>query len=132
MPQRDSRMAEQMSMLMAPGIERVMVLNAASQAETLEDVVQVWSGPRCRRALITKIDEAVKLGGVVDAAIRHQLRIDFVANGQRVPEDLHGAVADLLVRRALRAVTSPVFQFNSDELAVMAVPTIEDTKIQYA
>ncbi len=132
MPQRDSRMAEQMSMLMAPGIERVMVLNAASQAETLEDVVQVWSGPRCRRALITKLDEAVKLGGVVDAAIRHQLMIDYVTNGQRVPEDIHGAVADLLVRRALRAETSPVFQFNSDELAVMAVPSSEEHKIKYA
>ncbi len=128
MPQRDPRMNEQLGVLMGPGIERVMVLNAAAQTETLEDVVQVWSGPRCRRALITKIDEAVKLGGVVDAAIRHHLLIDFVANGQRVPEDIHAANASLLVHRALKAVTAPVFQFKADELAMMAVPMGVDAK----
>ncbi len=128
MPQRDPRMNEQLSLLMAPGIERVMVLNAASQAETLEDVVQAWVGPRCRRALMTRLDEAVKLGGVIDTAIRHQLTIDFVANGQRVPEDIHLANANLLIHRALRAAISPMFHFKPDELAMMAVPFNNDSK----
>jgi flagellar biosynthesis protein FlhF len=122
MPQRDPRMGEQLNMLMGSGIERVMVLNAASQAETLEEVIQAWRGPRCRRALITKMDEAAKLGGVVDAAIRHQLVIDFVTNGQRVPEDIHNANGSLLVHRALRATTPAAFQFKSEELVLAAVP----------
>lgn len=132
MPQRDPRMAEQLNMLMGPGIERVMVLNAASQAETLEEVVQAWSGPRCRRALITKMDEAAKLGGVVDAAIRHQLTIDFVTNGQRVPEDIHTANASLLVHRALRANTATAFQFKSDELILAAAPSIANADMRQA
>jgi flagellar biosynthesis protein FlhF len=132
MPQRDPRMSEQLNMLMGPGIERVMVLNAASQAETLEEVVQAWIGPRCRRALITKMDEAAKLGGVVDAAIRHQLTIDFVTNGQRVPEDIHAANASLLVHRALRANTVPAFQFKSDELILAAAPSIANADVQQA
>jgi flagellar biosynthesis protein FlhF len=126
-PQRDPRLNEHLSMLMGAGIERVLVLNAASQLETLEDVVTTWRGPRCTRAIITKIDEAVKLGGVVDVCVRHRLLLDSVANGQRVPEDIHAANSALLVHRSLKAVSPPAFQMNEDELRIVAtqsrVPT---------
>ena len=43
----------------------------------------------CAGVVLRKIDEAVKLGPALDAAIRHKLKIVGVANGQRVPEDWH-------------------------------------------
>jgi len=122
-PQRDPKLNEQLSMLMGAGIERVLVLNASSQIETLEDVVSTWRGPRCNRAVITKIDEAVKLGGIVDVCIRHKLLLDSVANGQRVPEDLHAANAALLVHRALKVNSSPAFQMSDDELRIASIPS---------
>jgi flagellar biosynthesis protein FlhF len=128
MPQRDPQLNEQLSMLMGPGIERVMVLNASAQAETLEEVVQAWRGPRCTRAIISKIDEAVKLGGVVDALIRHRLTLNFVTNGQRVPEDMHAANANLLVDRALRASTTAVFQLQPEELTLVATAGAATTR----
>ncbi|MBC7624000.1 MAG: flagellar biosynthesis protein FlhF [Aeromicrobium sp.] len=120
-PQRDPRLNEHLSMLMGAGIERVLVLNASSQIETLEDVVSTWRGPRCTRAIITKIDEAVKLGGVVDVCVRHKLLLDSVANGQRVPEDIHTANSALLVHRALKAVSQLAFRMDDDELRIIAV-----------
>ena len=120
-PQRDPRLNEQLSMLMGEGIERVLVLNASSQLETLEDVVSTWRGPRCTRAIITKNDEAVKLGGVVDVCVRHKLLLDSVANGQRVPEDIHAANSALLVHRALKVASAPAFRMDDDELRIVAV-----------
>ena len=40
---------------------------------------------------MTKIDEAASLGAVISTALRHRLRIAYLCNGQRVPEDLHSA-----------------------------------------
>jgi flagellar biosynthesis GTPase FlhF len=39
--------------------------------------------------VLSKIDEAIKLGPALDALIRHKLKVLAVANGQRVPEDWH-------------------------------------------
>jgi flagellar biosynthesis protein FlhF len=121
--QRDPKLNDQLSVLMGPGIERVLVVNAVSQIESLEEVVSTWRGPRCTRAVITKIDEAVKLGGAVDVCIRHKLSLDSVANGQRVPEDLHAANAGLMVHRALKQSVSPIFSVRDEELKSLMLHT---------
>ncbi len=41
--------------------------------------------------ILTKVDEAASLGAVLSAALRHRLKIAYVCDGQRVPEDLHAA-----------------------------------------
>jgi flagellar biosynthesis protein FlhF len=37
------------------------------------------------------MDEAASLGGVLSAIIRHKLKIAYVCDGQRVPDDLHAS-----------------------------------------
>lgn len=102
MGQRDTRVAGQQALLSVPGIQRLLLLNATAQTETLEDVVRAYASSNLDGAIITKTDEAVRLGGVLDVAIRRQLALLFVTNGQRVPEDLHVPTAQLLVHQALR------------------------------
>src|SRR6266508_4575275 len=69
--------------------------------------------------IITKIDEAVKTGAVLDIAIRHRLALHFVANGQRVPEDLYTPNADYLVHRSLRTSGRPTpYTLGDDEFAL--------------
>ena len=51
--------------------------------------------------MITKVDEAVSLGGVLSALVRHKLPAAYVSDGQRVPEDLSPARAHVLVSRAV-------------------------------
>jgi len=58
---------------------------------------------------------------VLDVAIREKLRVYYVANGQRVPEDLHLANKKVLVHRALKLGT----QNNSPyKLATSEIPFV--------
>jgi flagellar biosynthesis protein FlhF len=52
--------------------------------------------------IITKLDEAATIGNVLDVVIRHKLNLHYVANGQRVPEDLHVANKLYLADRAFK------------------------------
>jgi flagellar biosynthesis protein FlhF len=115
---RDPRLAELFAALPARAT-RLLVLNASSQAESLEDAVQAYGGGAGSRVVISKLDEAVKCGAVVDVAIRHQLVVEGIANGQRVPEDWHGARAQLLVQKALMKQTPSVFTPDDTELGLM-------------
>ena len=102
MAQRDTRTRELLEMLSHRSIQRLLVVNAASQGETIEDVLIAYRAASCAGVVLSKLDEAVKLGPALDAAIRHKLKIVGVANGQRVPEDWHRLSASALVQRALR------------------------------
>ncbi len=101
--QRDARMREQLACLAQPSVKQMLVLSAAGQPEALEEAAAAFRSDGLAGAVLTKIDEAVKLGGALDVLIRHRLSLMGVANGQRVPEDLHAANAGYLVERALRA-----------------------------
>ncbi len=114
--QRDDRVGEQIQSLVTNNVKRLLVLNAAAQPETLEDVVDVYQGAGLAGCLLTKMDEAVKLGSALDVLLRHRLVLHYVANGQRVPEDLHAPNVRYLVHRALRATSTPTFALNDEEL----------------
>lgn len=122
MGQRDSRLIEQMQMLSSPSIERVLFLNASAQGETLDDVVRLYGGQGVRRTtkvIVSKIDEAVKYGFVLDCLIRHKLEMQYVTNGQRVPEDIHPANAQYLVHRALKHRAAPAFLLGAEDIPLV-------------
>lgn len=102
--QRDEMVAQQINMLSAPGtnIQRLLCLNATSTAETLADVVSAYKGKGLAGCIMTKLDEAITIGCALDIAIRQKLKLFYITNGQRVPEDMHLANAPLLVDMALR------------------------------
>ena len=125
--QRDTRVAEQAELLAHPDIARLLLLNAATQAETLDEVVTTYrrgadgQGESLDGAIVTKLDEAARTGGVLDVAIRHRLRLHYVTNGQRVPEDLAVPSASFLVDRSLRAGLRPsAFAIDASELSLVA------------
>jgi len=117
--QRDRRLAELFAALPADRVTRLLALNAGAQAETLEETVQAYGAKPGSRCVITKLDEAVKCGGIVDLAVRHQLVVEGFANGQRVPEDWHAARAALLVHKALLKQPSSVFTPDDSEMGLM-------------
>jgi flagellar biosynthesis protein FlhF len=105
MSQRDRRLAEQVALLGGPGrrVRRVLLLSAVSQSNVLEEVVRAYGGAQLAGAILTKVDEALTLGNVLDMLVRHKLALHYVTNGQRVPEDLHRPNPLYLVERAFRA-----------------------------
>jgi flagellar biosynthesis protein FlhF len=116
MGQRDSRVAEQTQILTDSHVKRVLLLNATSQPETLDDVVRHYKSNGLTGVILSKLDEAIKIGGVLDVVMRHKLILQFIATGQRVPEDLFHADLRVLVHRAMRSRSSQAFNASKEEL----------------
>ena len=103
MSQRDMRLAEQFGMLEGTGVpvSTYLALSATNQPAVLEETLDAFGRVRLQGAIITKVDEAASLGGVLGALVNHRLPVAWVCDGQRVPEDLQPARAQNLVNRAV-------------------------------
>jgi flagellar biosynthesis protein FlhF len=128
MAQRDSRTRELLEMLSHRAIQKLLVVNASAQGETIEDQLGAYAAASCRGVVLSKLDEAVKLGPALDAMIRHKLRVLAVANGQRVPEDWHRLGAAALVQRALKSAAMPAWRVDECDVNLIfaglpALPT---------
>ena len=116
MAQRDARTKELLDMLSHRAINRLLVVNASAQGETIEDQLAAYAAPSCRGIVLSKMDEAVKLGPALDSMIRHKLKVLAVANGQRVPEDWHRLSANALVQRALKGGGGPAWHLDDNDV----------------
>jgi flagellar biosynthesis protein FlhF len=119
MAQRDTRTRELLEMLSHRSIRKLLVINAASQGETIEDVMISYHASVCAGIVLSKMDEAVKLGPALDALIRMKLKVVGVANGQRVPEDWHRLSANALVHRALRGGGSSAYKLDASDVSLI-------------
>ncbi|MBV8046430.1 MAG: AAA family ATPase, partial [Paludibacterium sp.] len=122
MGQRDARVASQIGMFAAMDrpVERILVMAANADGHTLEDVVRNYQGQGLAGCILSKIDESVSLGASLDIVIRNRLKVCYITNGQRVPEDLHNAHGTFLVDRALKApYSSSPFTMQNDELQIL-------------
>ena len=122
MSQRDKLVAEQVTTLRGCGgnVKRLLLLNATCNGDTLEDVVRCYDPTSLDGCILTKLDEAQSIGASLDVLIRHRLALNFVANGQRVPEDLHVPNRQYLIHRALRAAPEDsAFAPANDEFPLM-------------
>ena len=116
MAQRDSRTRELLDMLGHRAIQKLLVVNAAAQGETTEDVLLSYRASQAKGVVLSKLDEAVKLGPALDALIRHKLPVTVVANGQRVPEDWHRLSAHALIHRALRPLSGTAYRMDASDV----------------
>lgn len=113
---RDPRRRELLEVLDLPEVRRLLVLNASSHGDTLDDVLEGFKTAGTQQAILSKIDEAVKLGPAVDALVRHQMVLRGVTCGQRVPEDWEAADARQLVAASMRSSVKSAFDPREIEL----------------
>ncbi|PKO46870.1 MAG: flagellar biosynthesis protein FlhF [Betaproteobacteria bacterium HGW-Betaproteobacteria-4] len=104
MSQRDKLVPELTDMLAGCDVQRLLLLNSTSRGDTLDDVVRAYAGDSLAGCILTKIDEAASLATVLDVIMRHGLKLQYVSNGQRVPEDLHLPNRSYLLHRAFKDV----------------------------
>ena len=100
-----------------PKVNRLLVLNAGGHGDTLDDVLTSFKTSGVQQAILSKVDEAVKLGPSLDAIIRHQLVLRGVCNGQRVPEDWEAADANKLIRISMRSPAKSAFDPKAADLS---------------
>lgn len=116
MGQRDQRISEQLALFDEDNVSTLLLLAANAQTGTLDDVARRYRNTHLAGCILTKLDETMNLGGCLDVAIRHKLRLHFLTNGQRVPEDLHRANVSYLVDRAFRSeAQNSAFALKPDE-----------------
>ncbi len=112
MGQRDTQLATRLEQLAAAGhgsgarLETALVLSASTQAGAIEETVKRYAQARPASALLTKVDEAASLGGILSVLADTAMPISYVSEGQRVPEDLRPARALELVSRAVQLAKS--------------------------
>ena len=102
MSQRDRMVEEQVAMFGNSRVKRLLLLSATSRGDTLDDVVRAYNGSDLAGCILSKVDEAAGLACALDVIIRHGLRLHYVSNGQRVPEDLHLPNRAYLLHRAFK------------------------------
>src|SRR5262249_9518351 len=90
MSQRDRAVADQIAMLCDAQrpVRRLLLLNATSHGDTLDEVVHAYRGHDRAGCIPTKADEATHPGAALDTVIRHGLSLHYVSAGQKVPEHL--------------------------------------------
>lgn len=138
MSQRDQMVAEQIAMLSNCGVDvkRMLILSAASNGKTLDEVISAYQKNGIYGCIITKVDEAASLGVALDAVIRRKLILHYVANGQKVPEDIHAANPRYLLHRIFKSTPGDsAFTLQDAEFALImasknsAEPSRSDEKI---
>lgn len=129
--QRDPRVGELLAALSTTQVRKVLVVNAAMQAEAIDEVAGAYQAHQAAGVVLSKVDETVQLGGALDCLIRRRLELQGVANGQRVPEDWHRPDAGALVDRALDCAQSgkpTAFSFDEAELAMLMAARPDQTR----
>jgi flagellar biosynthesis protein FlhF len=115
---RDPQLASRLTVLAnsASQLESALVLPANMQAGAMDEAVKRFAPANPSCCLITKMDEAASLGGVLSVLIRTRLPVAYVSGGQRVPEDLAPARALDLVSQAVQLARTNQASVDEDLL----------------
>ena len=93
-----------------------IVAHLAHDRAALQDLLTAFKTDGSQQAILSKVDEAVKLGPAIDALIRHQMVLRGVTNGQRVPEDWERANAHQLISASMRSPAKSAFDPKATDL----------------
>ena len=85
----------------ASGIRTHLVLPASTSVAAARRILDGFAEARPTRLVLTKVDEADSLSPLVSLLHERQVPISYLGTGQRVPEDLNRATAQLLAASVL-------------------------------
>lgn len=103
MGQRDVRLSEQLDTLMHESGEMIhsyLVLPATAQRKVLQETIDHFKRIPLSGCIMTKLDESLSLGEFVSVVVQNALPVAYIANGQRVPEDIVIAQPKYMVAKA--------------------------------
>lgn len=75
----------------SPTVQTLLTLPANLQTASLRQAIGAFDRLGLDGAIVTKVDEATCLGGLLSVVIQSNLTLCYVTDGQRVPEDLKPA-----------------------------------------
>jgi flagellar biosynthesis protein FlhF len=84
------------------GVRTHLVIAADTSAASARRIFETYRDARPDRLIITKLDEAESISPLLGVARERNLPVSYFTSGQRVPEDLDRATAELLASAVLR------------------------------
>lgn len=82
-------------------LKKLLVLPCTSQRQVLKTVYDVYTQVSLDGCVLSKLDESASLGEVISVVVEDSLPVVYVADGQRIPDDIQPARAHNLVSRAV-------------------------------
>ncbi len=120
MSPRDIRLTQQLTMLRRSysGIKVLAVLSAAAQTLAMDEVISTFNAGELDGCIASKVDESTSIGGIISILIENRLHLNYISDGQKVPEDIHQANTKDFLKLALEMVRQHPVQVKTDELAM--------------
>ena len=103
--QKDARLIKQLDTIKqntCVNIRKYLVMQANCQYRVMQQTVNEYRQISLQGCILTKLDECYSLGEVISVAIENKLQICYLADGQRVPEDLQPASTKFLITSAAK------------------------------
>lgn len=118
---QDPHLHGQLNQLAALGhrVSKLLVLAATSQYQVLKAAYHTYKVCGLSGCVLTKVDEAATLGEALGLAMQQGLPVAYLADGQRIPDDIAKAVGHQMVSRAvsLAGNEAPADQAMADVFA---------------
>jgi len=100
---RDRNLERQLLMMKRAhsSLKKLLVLPCTSQRQVLKTVVDVYAQVQLDGCVLSKLDESASLGEAVSIVIEERLPVVYIADGQRIPDDIQPARAHNIISRAV-------------------------------
>ncbi|MBD2858447.1 flagellar biosynthesis protein FlhF [Spongiibacter sp. KMU-158] len=85
-----------------PGVNRFLVLPSDSEAYVQSEIINAYSALSPSGAVLSRLDETMRLGASLSNLIQHRLPVVWCSNGPKVPNNLSSANAEKLVNLAIK------------------------------
>jgi len=103
--QRDERLISQLSEYekdLSIHVKKYLVLPAGAQYQVLNQTISAYQDVELNGCILSKLDECYSLGEALSVVIENDLPLNYVTDGQRVPEDIKLADAKNLTMVAAK------------------------------
>ncbi len=119
-PDRRSQLAEMLAAFRPD--ERHLVLPASMDAAVQSHMAGFFAELRPNRLLLTRLDEALGMGVVLNTAERLALALSYTSGGQTVPHDLQVACPVELTRAVCSADAAPAIRYSDAGRGAAPIP----------
>ncbi len=91
--QHDPRLRQQLARLRVNDrtVRKLLALPANLEHDAMQETATAYQASGLFGAVLTKVDEAATLGAAFSVILRSRIPLAYVADGQRIPEDIHAA-----------------------------------------
>src|SRR4029077_12770815 len=95
-----------------PGMDTHLALPASMRAADLKRMARPYAVFQPRKLLFTRLDATEAFGPILSLSIRMNTPLSFFSSGQRIPEDLQPATADLVLDLVMKPESARAPKFD--------------------